>query len=74
MQIKKQKGKMPELISQEPNILSPEDLMINYGISIATQNRLRLKKRQKKRSVSASFHKNRKENYLPEKPNWRMVL
>lgn len=47
MSIKKQKGKMPELASSEPNILSPNDLTINYGISIATQNRLRLKKRQK---------------------------
>lgn len=57
MQIKKQKGKMPELISQEPNILSPEDLMINYGISIATQNRLRLKKRQKNDQYPLPFIK-----------------
>lgn len=57
MQIKKQKGKMPELISKEPNILSPEDLMINYGISIATQNRLRLKKRQKNDQYPIPFVK-----------------
>lgn len=46
MSIKKQKGKMPELNSKEENILSPNDLAQNYGISIVTQNRLRLKKRQ----------------------------
>ncbi|VYS84331.1 DNA-binding protein [Campylobacter ureolyticus] len=46
MQIKKQKGKMPKLASSEPNILSPNDLVKNYGLSISTQNRLRLRKRQ----------------------------
>ena len=57
MQIKKQKGKMPELISKEPNILSPNDLMANYGISIATQNRLRLKKRQENDQYPIPFIK-----------------
>ena len=57
MQIKKQKGKMPELISQEPNILSPNDLVENYGISIATQNRLRLKKRQESDKYPLPFVK-----------------
>lgn len=55
MQIKK--GKMPELISKEPNILSPEDLMVNYGISIHTQNRLRLRKRQKNDQYPLPFVK-----------------
>lgn len=59
MSIKKQKGKgkMPELISQEPNILSPNDLVENYGISIVTQNRLRLKKRQENDQYPIPFLK-----------------
>lgn len=55
MQIKK--GKMPELISSEPNILSPSDLMVNYGISIPTQNRLRLRKRQENDKFPLPFVK-----------------
>ena len=57
MSIKKQKGKMPELFSKEPNIFSPNDLMVNYGISIATQNRLRLKKRQESDKYPIPFVK-----------------
>lgn len=57
MSIKKQKGKMPELISCEPNILSPIDLVENYGISITTQNRLRLRKRQENDKYPLPFVK-----------------
>lgn len=57
MSIKKQKGKMPELISSEPNILSPNDLVENYGISIVTQNRLRLRKKQESDKYPIPFIK-----------------
>ena len=55
--MKKQKGKMPELNSGEPNILSPNDLVENYGISISAQNRLRLKKRQENDKFPIPFIK-----------------